>query len=242
MSSNQKQFLYRYYEQSESPFLSMTELPMEQVREMLIALQKAGKFGNPNIEAFLKKRYDRDTMLRDAFIRHGGKPERSSPIYFFLGEHRQWASAFEEPAVIKIPLDEFDPKMVSFTYGDSFAVFNPALYGSEEYWGKIYFANEILEVIERNGYPPYIEYDFKRGIYPKDKNINEHLKYIEALILLTGYSGAVEKLSFVADWLMNNRGSDGLWDMGAVAKDGIHFPLSDSWRNQLIAERIALSW
>jgi hypothetical protein len=71
MSSNQKQFLYRYYEQSESPFLSMTELPIDKAREMLIALQKAGKFGNPNIENFLKKRYDRDTMLRDAFIRYG---------------------------------------------------------------------------------------------------------------------------------------------------------------------------
>ena len=180
MNNEHDQFLYRYFECAESPFLSMTELPMEQAREMLIALQKAGKFGNPNIEGFLKKRYDRDAMLRDVFIRHGGKPERSSPIYFFLGEHRQWASAFENPAVMKIPLEEFDPETVSFTYGDSFAVFNPALYGSEEYWGKIYFADEILEVIERNGYPPNVEYDFKRGIYPTDKNINDHLKYIEA--------------------------------------------------------------
>jgi len=180
MSSNKNQFLYRYYEQSESPFLSMTELPRDKAREMLIALQKAGKFGNPNIEGFLKKRYDRDTILRDAFIRHGGKPERSSPVYFFLGEHRQWASAFENPAVMKIPLEEFDPETLSFTYGDSFAVLNPALYCSEEYWGKVYFADEILEVIERNGYPPHIEYDFKRGIYPSDKNINDHLKYIEA--------------------------------------------------------------
>ena len=59
-------------------------------------------------------------------------------------------------------------------------MFNPALYGSEECWGKIYFADEILEVIERNGYQPYIDCDFKRGIYPKDKNINDQLKYIEA--------------------------------------------------------------
>jgi len=25
-----------------------------------------------------------------------------------------------------------------------------------------------------------VEYDFKRGIYPQDKHINHHLKYIEA--------------------------------------------------------------
>lgn len=35
-------------------------------------------------------------------------------------------------------------------------------------------------MIERNGFPPYVEYDFKRSIYPKDKNINHHLKYVEA--------------------------------------------------------------
>ncbi|MFO7637221.1 MAG: hypothetical protein R6W96_07920 [Clostridia bacterium] len=173
-------FLYRYFERSKDPFLSMTELPIEQAREMLISMQEAGKPGNPNIDGFLNKRYERDKMLRDAFIAHGGKPERSSPIYFFLGEHRQWESAFENPAVIRIPLDEFDRETVSITYGDSFAVLNPALYNEEEYWGKVYFADEILEVIERNGYPPHIEYDFKLGVYPQDKHINDQLKYIEA--------------------------------------------------------------
>ncbi|MDD4495403.1 MAG: hypothetical protein PHV32_13860 [Eubacteriales bacterium] len=173
-------YLYRYYESGEDPFLSMTELPIEQSREMLLAKQKAGKFGNPNIEGFLKKRYDRDMLLRDAFIRHGGRPARMSPIYFFLGDHKQWASAFENPAVVKIPLSEFNLETVSFTYGDSFAVLNPALHGEEEYWGQVYFADEIIQVIERNGYPTHVEYDFKRGIYPKDKHLNDHLKYIEA--------------------------------------------------------------
>ena len=27
---------------------------------------------------------------------------------------------------------------------------------------------------------PHVDYDFKRGIYPKDKPINDQLKYIEA--------------------------------------------------------------
>ncbi|MFO7637219.1 MAG: hypothetical protein R6W96_07910 [Clostridia bacterium] len=55
--------------------------------------------------------------------------------------------------------------------------------------------------------------------------------FLAAIELLSGYTGASEKLSYVSAWLMDNRGNDGLWDMGAVAKDGIHFPLSDSWRN-----------
>ena len=33
---------------------------------------------------------------------------------------------------IKIPLTEFDPLTVSFTYGDSFAILDPALFGEEQ--------------------------------------------------------------------------------------------------------------
>ena len=66
--------------------------------------------------------------------------------------------------------------------GDSFAVLDPALAGDEEYWGKVYLADEILDVIARHGWPPHVEYDFKRGVYPKDKSINHHLKYVEAHI------------------------------------------------------------
>jgi hypothetical protein len=100
----------------------------------------------------------------------------------FLGPHRQWRSAYERPAVLKIPLHEFDPLTVSFTYGDSFAALNPALSGEEEYWGKVYFADEILGVIARHGYPPHVKYNFKRGIFPKHKPINDHLLYVEAHI------------------------------------------------------------
>ena len=148
--------------------------------KFLIEKRAEGKFGNPDINGFLQKRYDRDKHLREVFIEHGGTPQRAVPIYMMLGEHLQWESAYENPAVIKIPLKEFDPLTVSFTYGDSFAIFNPALFGKEEYWNKIYFADEILEVVERHGFPPYVEYDFKRGVYPTDKNINHHLKYVEA--------------------------------------------------------------
>ena len=173
-------FLYHYYEREFGPFMPLTALPMEKAREILIEKKTTGKIGNPDIDGFLQNRYNWDKKLREAFIAHGGKPERTEPIYMMLGEHQQWESAYENPDVIKISLDEFDPLKVSFTYGDSFAVFNPSQFGEEEYWNKIYFAHEIIDVILRHGYPPYVEYDFKRAIYPKDKHINDHLKYIEA--------------------------------------------------------------
>lgn len=177
---SENNYLYHYFERDFGPFMSLTALAFEEAKQILMAQKQAGKFHNPDIDGFLQKRYDRDTKLRDVFIAHGGKPKRITPIYMMLGEHNQWESAYENPAVIKIPLDEFDPLTVSFTYGDSFAVFNPVLFGKEEYWNRIYFSDEILAVIEQYGFPTYVEYDFKRGIYPKDKNINHHLKYVEA--------------------------------------------------------------
>ena len=173
-------FLYRYYEKSIGPFMSLTALPIEDARNVLQAKRAAGKFGNPNIEGFLRNRYEKDAQLRKSFIARGGTPRRTNPIYMTLGAHPQWESAYEEPTVIRIPLHEFARAHVSFTYGDSFAVFHAELFGEEEYWNKVYFADEILEVIERLGFPPYVEYDFKRGIYPADKPINHHLKYVEA--------------------------------------------------------------
>ena len=160
--------------------MPLTAFPIERAREILTLQKAAGKFHNPDIDGFLLKRYSRDQKLRDLFIEHSGRPQRENPIYMFLGEHHQWESAYENPAVIRIPMDEFDPMTVSFTYGDSFAVLNPELFTDEEYWNKIYFVDEILEVIERLGIPPYVEYDFKHGIYPADKHINKHLKYVEA--------------------------------------------------------------
>lgn len=179
-AGRQKYELYHYYERDFGPFMPLTALPMAEAKEILIAQQAAGKFRNPDIDGFLKKRYDRDSLLREMFIKRGGKPECAAPIYMMLGEHRQWESAYENPAVIKIPFDEVDPLTVSFTYGDSFAVLDPSLFGDEEYWNKVYFKDEILQIIDRYGFPPHVEYDFKRGIYPTDKNINHHLKYVEA--------------------------------------------------------------
>ena len=176
----QELFLYHYFDRDMGPFRTLTELPMRKARRILKAKKAAGKFGNVDINSFLQKRYLGDKNLRDAFVRHGGCPRRSAPYYMTLGAHRQWASAYERPAVIKIPLSEFGPLSVSFTYGDSFAVFNPALFGPEEYWNQIYFADEILRVVARHGFPPYVEYDFMGGVYPKDKHINHHLKYVEA--------------------------------------------------------------
>lgn len=192
-------YLYHYFEQDFGPFVPLTALPIDEARAILTKQRAIGKFHNPDIEGFLHKRYERDKQLRDKFIQCGGRPNRENPVYFFLGEHRQWESAYENPDVVKIPLGEFDPMTVSYTYGDSFTIFNPALFGEEEYWNKICFADEIIEVIKHHGFPLHVEYDFKRGIYPKDKHLNNHLKYLEAHV----WDNAILD-KYRVEWIKNN--------------------------------------
>ena len=60
--------------------------------------------------------------------------------------------------------------------------------------------------------------------------------YIAAMELIVSYRRNRHKLHFVADWLNLNKSANGMWDMGAVAKNYIHFPLSDDWRNRRIRE------
>ena len=38
--------------------------------------------------------------------------------------------------------------------------------------------------------------------------------------------------SFVLRWVEQNRDDNGQWNLGTKAKDGIYFPLSDSWRKE----------
>ncbi len=59
----------------------------------------------------------------------------------------------------------------------------------------------------------------------------EASRYLAAIELLARWPGAKAQLGFVRAWLLQNREADGCWDMGAAAKDGVHFPYSDSWRS-----------
>lgn len=65
---------------------------------------------------------------------------------------------------------------------------------------------------------------------PKVFKSKEASRYLEAIEILSGYKSAKEKLGFVIDWLEDNKDKNGQWDLGAQAKDNLHFPLSDLWR------------
>ena len=56
------------------------------------------------------------------------------------------------------------------------------------------------------------------------------MRAIAGLAELARHPHAAPRLRFAVEWLEKNRGQDGQWDLTAAAKDGVHLPLSDSWR------------
>lgn len=65
---------------------------------------------------------------------------------------------------------------------------------------------------------------------PSDFNNRNTSYYISALEQIADYTCAKDKLSFVNNWLESFKNKRGKWDMGPTVKDGIYFPISDSWR------------
>ena len=173
--------LYHYYENSLPPLRSITSLPFEKAVELLRSHQAEDpNRTHPNIEWFLTRRYEMEKKVRDRFIDIGGKPINDAPVYCTLGANEGMKTWFREGAHLRIPISSIDLDAVSFTYGDTFPVFNPALNTGEEWWGQVYRYDGILRLIDQYGFPEDPVYDSIHGIFPKDKPINQYLKYIEA--------------------------------------------------------------
>jgi hypothetical protein len=78
----------------------------------------------------------------------------------------------------------------------------------------------------------YYNYAKPLNILPQHFESKESSAYIREIELLTGYKNnkCKEQLLFVKEWIQNNKIDDNKWDMGKDSKDGIYFPLSDSWK------------
>jgi len=177
-------FLYHYFEKGTLPFRTLASLPFTEAKEvMLTELLNKAMIADLNpawVDRFLQLRYDRDKTLRAKFVAIGGKPERAAPVYFTLGPNAGMRTWFEHPDYVQIPVEAFDPGTVSYTYGDSFAIFDPALDTGEAWWGNVYRYEEILGLIAQYGFPEDPAYDMLHRVFPKDRHINHYLKFVEA--------------------------------------------------------------
>ncbi len=59
------------------------------------------------------------------------------------------------------------------------------------------------------------------------------MRFLNTHELLSRYGCYREKAGYVTLWLNEIRMSNGLWDFGSKAKDGVSLPFSDSWRKPI---------
>ena len=154
----------------------MSDIPIDEANAVLDVIKKA----KPNVMSaardpeYMDRRHHYESILKAEFEKKGGVIKRAVPHYMIV-EHSPWVSAwFEDSAYIKIPIEEFDLKTVSFTYGDSHPVFSngPHAMDGKEYRKKLYTYEEILKIIEKYGLPQDWNDD---GRYGPERYVEAHI-------------------------------------------------------------------
>ena len=167
-------FLYHYFDKTIGPFVNLSDLPVDEAQSILSTIKET----KPNSQCaqrhdkYLEYRHNCENIIRSEFAKKGGIISRTSPHYMVI-EHSPWLSTwYESSSFIKIPIQEFDIKTISFTYGDSMPTFSPRINDGKEYRKKLYTYDEILEIIEKYGLPQDWNDD---GKYGPERYIEAHI-------------------------------------------------------------------
>lgn len=145
-------FLTHYYEASQGPFRSLSDLDPETAEAILQRIREDGViFASKRNADYLRIRRGLETQIRQLFIQKGGQPRSRRPHYFILGSCDWVKSWYQEGREVIVPIRSFDPAAISFTYGDSF----PAMRykDGKPYRCQVYTLSELGQVIEKYGLP-----------------------------------------------------------------------------------------
>jgi hypothetical protein len=145
-------FLYHYFDESTGPFRNLSDLEPADAEKVLNEIRDQQKgFASKRSTDYLTIRRSLELKARELFILKGGKPIRSYPHYMTLGECPWLLEWFEQGKQVSIPIEEFDPYTISFTYGDLFPTMRYP--DGKVYRGQVYTLNEIYRVINEFGLP-----------------------------------------------------------------------------------------
>lgn len=147
-----EEFLYHYYDESTGPFRNLSDLDADEAERVLnnIRLQKKG-FASKRSMDYLAVRRNLEIMARELFILKGGKPTRNHPHYMTIGECPWLLDWYPKGGKLQIPMKDFEPHSVSFTYGDLFPTMR--FKDDKPYRGQVYTMDEIYHVINEYGLP-----------------------------------------------------------------------------------------
>ena len=158
-------YLYHYFDKQTGPFRNLSDVPIEEAKSVLNKIRdtKPHSQAASRHDKYVEYRRNCENILRIEFAQKGGTMTRQVPHYMVV-EHSPWLSTwYEDCAFVKIPIEEFDLRTLSFTYGDSMPTFSPTIKDDKEYRHKLYTYNEILEIIDKYGLPQDWNDDGKFG-------------------------------------------------------------------------------
>lgn len=168
--------LYHYFDKTIGPFVNLSDIPIDNAKAVLDRIRKE----KPNVQSaqrdseYMERRHYYEEILRSEFKKKGGIIKREVPHYMVV-EHSPWLSTwFQNSAFIKIPIEEFDLRTISFTYGDSHPTFSlwPREDDWKEYRRQLYSYDEIIKIIEKYGLPQEWNND---GKYGPERYVEAHI-------------------------------------------------------------------
>jgi hypothetical protein len=145
-------FLCHYYEAEKGPFLNLSDFAPAEAEQVLDQIRHRGEiFASKRSSDYLTIRRELETEIRQLFVAKGGKPVRERPHYMILGTCPWLIDWYNDGRELRVPLAQFEPNIVSFTYGDTF----PAMryQDGKPYRGQVYTADELAELIRLHGLP-----------------------------------------------------------------------------------------
>lgn len=177
--------LYHYYDKKMGPFKNLSDCSVDEANKILDKIKNEcpDSFCAKRNADYMKMRIYFEEILRKEFLKKGGIIQRAVPHYMVVEQCDWLASWYENCGFIKIPIERFDKRTISFTYGDSHPTFSDKINDGKEYRKKLYTYDEIVKVIEKYGLPQNWnsegEYGLERYVEVhvwSDDPINEYLK------------------------------------------------------------------
>ena len=168
--------LYHYFDKTVGAFVNLSDVTDDEAKAILCVIKETKPLTQSakRHESYIEDRRYYENILKTEFLKKGGIIKRDTPHYLVI-EHSSWLSTwFENSCFIKIPIEEFDLRTVSFTYGDSHPVFSPRTHkmDDKEYRRKLYTYDEILRIIDKYGLPQYYNDD---GAVGPERYVEAHV-------------------------------------------------------------------
>lgn len=154
-------FITHYHLPDRRPFLNLSDLDDTSMGTVLSELRTTARTGFSQRQfgpRYMELRRSTETLLRSRFVGRGGRPSRTSPHYFVLGESPWFRGLYRDASEVRVPLAALRTEHVSVTYPDS--VTSMGLLSGfgidvspRDHHENVYRIDELPGLIERCGLP-----------------------------------------------------------------------------------------